>query len=227
MPDLMASFRIVDGYKTASLASKVRCLERDFEGKPQSQIAQLVFHHKLSFDLLRSAVVVKRAAAQIDVVVHSVGTLLALPEILEKDEVVESLSVGAGNTGRDFDLETNTRVAEFTFIDWKGGSEAIRKQKLFKDFFSLVESQTMKRKFLYVLGTDHALQVFDSRSNAWGLLRKFADVQREFEKKYGRDMYAFEYFRIKKDLISIVDIKSLSRSFTDAFDLKERKAAKA
>lgn len=227
MPDLIDSFRIVDDYKSTDLAHTVWSLERDFEGKPKKEIKSLVNKHALTFELLRAAVLVKRAAAQIDVVVHSVGTLLALSEILEENEVIESLSIGAGNTGRSFDLETNSRVAEFTFIDWKGGSESIRKQKLFKDFFCLAESMTGKRRFLYVVGTDYALQVFESRSNAWGLLRKFADVQREFEKKYGREIYAFEYFRLKKDLIKIVDIKTLSAAFKVAFDVEKTGAAKA
>lgn len=45
---------------------------------------------------------------------------MCLPHILEPDERVESVSLGAGNTGRDFDLETNVRVAEFKFIHWRG-----------------------------------------------------------------------------------------------------------
>jgi hypothetical protein len=32
--------------------------------------------------------------------------------------------IGAGYTGREFDLETNYRVAEFKFIHWRGGPEA-------------------------------------------------------------------------------------------------------
>ena len=38
----------------------------------------------------------------------------------------------------------NRRVAEFTIIDWKGGSESIRKQKLFKDFYLLADPDTTK-----------------------------------------------------------------------------------
>jgi len=54
---------------------------------------------------------------------------------LQSGEVVEQLSLGAGNSGKSFDLTTNQRVAEFKFIQWKGGSESARKREFFKDFY--------------------------------------------------------------------------------------------
>ena len=50
---------------------------------------------------------------QINVIVHAVGILVALPKILELGELVQSLSLGAGNTGRAHDLETDRRIDEF------------------------------------------------------------------------------------------------------------------
>ncbi|WP_283814259.1 hypothetical protein [Bradyrhizobium aeschynomenes] len=44
--------------------------------------------------------------------------MLCLPHILEEGEIVDYVSLGAGNTGRPFDLETNRRIAEFKFIHW-------------------------------------------------------------------------------------------------------------
>ena len=55
----------------------------------------------------------KRSAGQINVIVHAVGILVALPKILEPGELVQSLSLGAGNTGRAHDLETDRRIDEF------------------------------------------------------------------------------------------------------------------
>jgi hypothetical protein len=172
---------------------------------------------RITVELMRSAVEVKHAAAQIDEVVHAVGTLLALPDILDKNEVVESLSLGAGNTGRQFDLETNKRVAEFTFIDWKGGPESIRKQKLFKDFYCLAESETTKDRYIYVLGDDHGQRVFTIRSSCRGMLRKFADLQRAFVDKYGAEITVCEYYQLKKHLIRVVDLKSASAAVGAAF----------
>jgi len=56
---------------------------------------------------MAAAALMKRVAGQINVVIHALGILLCLPHILEADEVVEYVSLGAGNTGRAFDLETN------------------------------------------------------------------------------------------------------------------------
>ena len=70
-------------------------------------------------EVLIAAAEMKRLAGQINVVIHSFGILLCLPHILEVGEQVEKVSLGAGNTGREFDLETNYRVAEFKFIHWR------------------------------------------------------------------------------------------------------------
>ena len=57
-----------------------------------------------------------------------------------------------------FDLETNLRVAEFKFINWRGGTETIRQNGVFKDYLLLALHPTAKRKHLYLLGTDHAVK---------------------------------------------------------------------
>jgi len=61
--------------------------------------------------VLGAAGLIKQLAGQINVVIHALGILLCLPHILRPGEVIEYVSLGAGNTGRAFDLETNLRVA--------------------------------------------------------------------------------------------------------------------
>ena len=68
------------------------------------------------------------------------------------------MSLGAGNTGRSFDQETDRRVAAFKFIRWQGGPESIRQNSVFKDFFLLAEHDTVKRRYLYVLGNHYPLK---------------------------------------------------------------------
>ena len=80
-------------------------------------------------EALVAAAELKRLAGQINVTIHALGILLCLPHILEAGETIEYVSLGAGNTGRQFDLETNRRVAEFKFIRWRGGAEAIRQNR--------------------------------------------------------------------------------------------------
>src|ERR1700679_1913200 len=112
-------------------------------------------------EVLGAAGLVKQLAGQINVVIHARGILLCLPHILRPGEIIEYVSLGAGNTGRAFDLETTLRVAEFKFIRWQGGPESIRQNSLFKDFYELAEYETPKEKYLYVLGTEHGEQFFN------------------------------------------------------------------
>src|SRR5437016_14598597 len=56
-------------------------------------------------EVLGAAGLVKRLAGQIHVIIHALGILLCLPRILQPGEVIEYVSLGAGNTGRPFDLE--------------------------------------------------------------------------------------------------------------------------
>ena len=86
-------------------------------------------------EVLGAAGLIKRLAGQIHVVIHALGILLCLPRILQPGEVVEYVSLGAGNTGRAFDLETNQRIAEFKFIRWQGGAEVIRQGSKRTPFF--------------------------------------------------------------------------------------------
>ncbi len=59
------------------------------------------------------------------------------------------------NTRRPFDLETDRRVAEFKFINWRGGPESICQNSVFEVFFMTAENSMSKRKYLYHLGAEH------------------------------------------------------------------------
>ena len=107
---------------------------------------------------LQAALDVKNAVGQINVLVHAAGILASLPYILQSAEKITSLSLGAGNTGKEFDLETDRRIAEFKFIAWRGGAESIRQNQLFKDFLKLLWDTSGRRKQLYLLGTAEALR---------------------------------------------------------------------
>jgi hypothetical protein len=170
-----------------------------------------------TLDLLRAAVVVKRAAAQIDEIVHTAGMLLCLPELLEDTEQIQGVSLAAGNTGKAFDLVTDRRIAEFTFIDWKGGSESIRKQKLFKDFYQLAEAGTTKRRYLYFLGDEHAPKVFRSESSCKGMLRKFAILRDSFLQCYEPTLSVRAYYYAKKDVVMLQNLERAAPKAVRAF----------
>lgn len=152
---------------------------------------------------------IKRASAQIDVLVHAIGILNALPYILEPGEVVERLSLRAGNTGRAHDLETDRRVAEFKFIEWRGGPESIRQNGVFKDLFNLVSSQTTKRRMLYLVGTKHPMR-FLQNNRALRSVLKDASMATRFHEAYGdRFQTVGQYYATVRDLVEVVDLVGL------------------
>ena len=98
------------------LTHRISLLEGRMSEKDSARLKSILVAEGVDDSVLRAALEVKSASAQIDVVIHAVGILVSLPYILEPGEKIRSLSLGAGNTGRDFDLETDDRVAEFKFI---------------------------------------------------------------------------------------------------------------
>jgi hypothetical protein len=143
-------------------------------------------------------------------VIHSLGILLCLPHLLNEGETIEYVSLGAGNTGRLFDLETSERVAEFKFIHWRGGPESIRQNQLFKDFYMLAENLTPKRKFLYVLGTEHPLKFLNGGRALKSVLSRNATVKKLFDDKYGSSLRTVrEYYVPRKTAVTIEDVSAL------------------
>ena len=132
--------------------------------------------------------------------------LSLIPKIIEANEQIESVSLGAGNTGRPFDLETDRRVAEFKFIHWRGGAESIRQNNLFKDYFLLAEHETAKRKELYVLGTRYPIKFLSSGRSLKSILSKNSKVADEYFAIYGdRFKTVGDYFGFRCDAVAIGD----------------------
>lgn len=167
--------------------------------------------------LLLAALLVKRMHGQINVIVHAVGILVSLPHVLESGEMIESLSLGAGNTGRPHDLVTDRRVAEFKFIDWKGGAESIRQNSLFVDLFNLASADTSKRKVLYVVGGREPLKFLHGRRAIGSVLSKNQAVAERFRAMHS-DRFAVvsEYFDFVRDGVEIVDLAEVVPAFSGA-----------
>lgn len=156
---------------------------------------------------MSSAASVKKVAGQINVIIHAAGILCSLPHILKPGELVESVSLGAGNTGRPFDLETNLRIAEYKFIDWQGGPETIRQNSLFKDFFELAEYKTDKSKYVYVVGTSHPLRFLNGGRALTSVLSRFPSILERLQEKHGSTVAVVrDYYQLKKDEVEIVDV---------------------
>lgn len=202
------------------LTERIAELEFDLERAAAEDVPPRLREDGIDDFLLRAALDVKRVAGQINVIVHAVGILVALPYVLEPGEVIQSLSLGAGNTGRSHDLETDRRIAEFKFIDWKGGPESIRQNSLFVDLFNLASAVTEKRRVLYVVGKEKPISFLTNRRALTSVLSKNAAVESRFRQLHG-DQFSVvrDYYSSVRDSVEIVDLKDMVPAFRDTTDL--------
>jgi hypothetical protein len=190
-------------FSGANLASKIAELEFKAVGLNKMQVADWLHAISIDQNLVGAARTIKHAAAQIDVVLHALGILLLIPSILEGHEAVESLSLGAGSSeAKRFDLETNLRVAEFTFIDWRGNDNT-RLQKVFKDFYRLAEFTTNKLKELWVTDDSYVLKYFRSGSSVRSATHKHRDVWESFQRKYPAIERVSDYYRLHATAVNL------------------------
>ena len=136
-------------------------------------------------EILGAARLVKDLAGEVNVVIHAMGILVSLPYILDPAERIESLSLGAGNTGKDWDLETDRQIAEFKFIEWRGGAESIRQNTAFVDLYHLAMAETSKRRVLYVTGDEFLHKFLQGRRAIRSVLTKHASLRDEFLERHG------------------------------------------
>jgi len=218
MTTLIESAKSIQQFEAGSLRDRLSNLEKVFETTDKQTSQTLVSTQNITASLLESAFVLKEVAGQINVIVHAVGILIALPHILKEGERVESLSLGAGNTGKAFDLETNWRVAEFKFIRWRGGSEAIRQNSIFKDFYGLAEAETTKERYLYVAGLTYPLKFFTGGRAFHSVMSRNNKLWSGFQERYGdRFTKVREYYEYRKSLVQIVDILEVVPELAELF----------
>jgi hypothetical protein len=199
--------KILSGFTGPKLTATLAKVEGSINGLTAETSRAFLEQHRVGKEVLTAAAEMKRLAGQINVVIHALGILMCLPHILEKDEVVEYVSLGAGNTGRAFDLETNRRIAEFKFINWRGGSETIRQNSIFKDAFELVAHQTEKRRYLYVLGTEYPLKFLTAGRALNSVLSRNIKLKRIFDERYGeRFKTVREWYAAHEDDFDVVDV---------------------
>jgi hypothetical protein len=203
------AIRAIEAFQGESLTASLASIEHEICGHRVADLKKSCAGRSLDHAFIASALSIKQVAGQINVIIHAAGILCALPRILERGEKVESVSLGAGNTGRKFDLETNFRVAEFKFIDWRGGAESIRQNSIFKDFYDLAEYRGRKRRFLYVVGTTLPLKFLGGGRALSSVLSRAPRMQAQILERYGPAVRTVrDYYQIKKHKVDIVDISS-------------------
>jgi hypothetical protein len=221
MTTLDDAYRRIQKFKGESLKRTVSLLEVMFELSDASACKADVEAYQIDAGLLQAALTMKLASAQINEIVHAVGILRSLPHILESGETVQYLSLAAGNTGRPFDLETSHRIAEFKFIDWKGGAESIRQNSLFKDFFDLVEYPTTKRRYLYVVGLEHPMRFFNGGRACSSVMSGKRKLWERYSERYSQFSRVNAFYEHKKTQINIIDLATIVPAFAATRDLLE------
>lgn len=169
----------------APLTGTIAELENALEGLGRDEVEDLLTARGVSHELLKAGMVARERLGRINDVIHAAAIVLALPELMEPDEVLKRPSLAAGNDPtRPFDLETNRRVAEFKLARWDG-NDAMRKRQVFKDLVHLAAEGSDRSAELYVLGERPIRFLMETRSTAaWGLDR--APAMRElFEERFG------------------------------------------
>lgn len=201
------AIQAIANFQGDSLTKSLSGIERDIVGLCLDDVPNFCGAKKIDDAFLVSALSIKKIAGQINVIIHAAGILRSLQGILEPGERIKSVSLGAGNTGRKFDLETNFRVAEYKFIDWQGGPETIRQNGIFKDVFELAEHETAKKKFLYVVGTEFPLKFFRSGRALASVMSRQPSILTRITEKYGTSVKRVcDYYDLKKHEVSICDV---------------------
>jgi len=215
--EISDAIKVLAKFSGSNLTSTLSQIESSISGKTLENCSELLIEHNVHHDALSASGVIKNLAGQINVIVHALGILLCLPEILHIDETIEYVSLGAGNTGKSFDLETNLRVAEFKFINWRGGAETIRQNSLFKDFYGLAENTSGKLKYLYVVGREVPVRFLEGKRAIGSVLSKNVTLQKEFSAKYPGCKIVSDYYVPKRETVEIVDMAPFLTGLTDGF----------
>ena len=93
------------------------------------------------------------------------------------------------------------------FIDWQGGSETIRQNGAFKDFFELGEFETTKEKYLDLVGTEIPLRFFKGGRSLDSILSRQPALLADLKAKYGDLLQTVgQYYDLKKHEVSVHDI---------------------
>jgi hypothetical protein len=168
------------------LTKKIADIEHDLDGCVRREVEPIISARGVSPDLLRGALLVRGRLGRINDLIHAAAIALALPELLEPNEVLRRPSLAAGNDpSRPYDVETDRRVAEFKLARWDGHDTG-RKRQVFKDLVHLAAADTSGRRAeLYVLGELPLRFLRETRSPAAGGLDRFPATRQLFVERFG------------------------------------------
>jgi hypothetical protein len=202
------AIKIVSFFKKGGLRSKLQDIEKlanttsttDFES------------------LFSAAKIIKEASSQIDEVLHASGIMMALSVWLYKNEVIEYLSLGAGNHKERFDLETNLRIAEFKFGKWNESSaNGVRRRGYFSNYVSLLTANETRKKY-FVVEDKNAFIKFMNGTASWkNVLSKNPTGFKKLENflidnKIGHIVTVSGIYNHFEEVVTVVDFKEIIKT---------------
>jgi hypothetical protein len=211
---LSAAVSKLDGF-TAGRTPKVWVteLERSVTGVDREAIAGLLMSKRVDNDVLAAAIAIKSFAGQINVLIHALGIMLALTQILSPGERVNAVSLGAGTGDRLYDLETDRRIAEFKFTRWRG-QDAVRQRELFADFVALAESADPRKRQLFVAGLVLPAKFLHSNRSIASVCQRRPEVLARIRAHHGDSVKTVaEYAAAHKGEVELVDVAPLLPAF--------------
>jgi hypothetical protein len=211
--ELLAAVGVLaDFLGSQGLTQRLAALEQALVGTSLATVVTTVEAAEVSTDTLAAALTVRSTLGRLSDVVHAAVICIALPLILERDEVVTNRpSLAAGNDpSRLFDLETNMRFAEFKVSVWRG-ADAMRKRGVFADLVHLALQSDPRRRQLFVVGRQPIHFLETSKSPAkWGLSRGSDRLREQFIGRYGSLDIPISTFRSEHaSNVDIVDLNDL------------------
>ena len=192
----------------SNLKTQITMIEHYLHGKDKTGVFKCLTQHNVHI-LFAEKLYIKQLSAQVDVAIHAFGILLTLSKIMDDGEKIEYLSLGAGNTGKAFDVATSKRIAEFKFAKWDDGSNTIRQNGIFKDFLELAKTPNSgKVKQIYCLSANNVKKFFcNSERSLAGVLsrnsarKKHTDIQDE----YGTVKAFYHAYKNEVEIIELSD----------------------
>jgi len=155
---------------------------------------------------------VKKQAGQVNVEIHAYGILLVLSEIMDDDDEIEYLSLGAGSTGKEFDVSTRKMFAEFKFAEWDDGSNTIRQNTFFWNYLELTIKETAKKKYIFCYNTAKAKDFLENSERTLESVFSKASKGKKHEDYYDYKTVSGFYheYRINhpdRERVEIVDLQ--------------------
>ncbi len=216
MSNLLNDFKVISSAFGESPTITIRQLEYEIPKahRTRETLTGYLKEARISTATLASALNLKTNLGQLHVLIHSLGILLSLPYILKDNENIQSISLGAGNTGKDYDLTTDYRVAEFKFIHWRGGAESIRQNNVFKAFLHLLWDTSGKKRQLFLTGTEEAVNFLQGGRALSSVLSKDHTTRTRFEAKYENQYQTVgQFYKEYQPEVEIMDLRKLVPAF--------------